>query len=68
MLTFGGAFAAFTYFRPFLETRTGVSVPQLSVLLLCLGMAGFVGTAGATKFVGRHLYCCSAGCHWRWPS
>src|SRR5205085_2671751 len=56
MLTFGGAFAAFTYFRPFLETRTGVSVPQLSLLLLGLGMAGFAGTSGATKFVGRHLY------------
>jgi len=56
MFTFGGAFAAFTYFRPFLEIRTGVSVPQLSLLLLGLGMAGFVGTSGATKFVGRHLY------------
>src|SRR4051812_19548757 len=41
MLTFGGAFAAFTYFRPFLETRTGATVPELSVLLLCLGVAGF---------------------------
>jgi predicted MFS family arabinose efflux permease len=56
MFTFGGAFAAFTYFRPFLETRTGASVPQLSLLLLGLGMAGFAGTSGATKFVGRHLY------------
>src|SRR4051812_43814851 len=46
MLTFGGAFAAFTYFRPFLETRTGTSVPQLSLLLLCLGVAGFAGTSG----------------------
>jgi predicted MFS family arabinose efflux permease len=56
MLTFGGAFGIFTYLRPFLETRTGATVPQLSVLLLCLGMAGFIGTSGATKFVGRHLY------------
>jgi predicted MFS family arabinose efflux permease len=56
MFTFGGAFAAFTYFRPFLETRVGATVPQLSILLLCLGMAGFAGTSGATKFVGRHLY------------
>ncbi|MDQ2988463.1 MAG: MFS transporter, partial [Pseudomonadota bacterium] len=37
MLTFAGAFAAFTYFRPFLETTTGVTVPQLSMLLLGLG-------------------------------
>src|SRR4051812_16352329 len=42
MLTFGGAFATFTYFRPFLETRTGASLPQLSLMLLCLGVAGFV--------------------------
>jgi predicted MFS family arabinose efflux permease len=56
MLTFGGAFTAFTYFRPFLETRTVVTVPQLSVLLLGLGIAGFAGTSGAIKFVGRHLY------------
>ncbi|HEV7299868.1 MAG TPA: MFS transporter [Tepidisphaeraceae bacterium] len=61
MLTFGGAFAAFTYFRPFLETRTGASVPQLSVMLLCLGVAGFVGTAGATRFVARQLYLLLAG-------
>src|SRR3954451_14170866 len=53
MLTFGGAFAAFTYFRPFLETRTGATVPQLSLILLGLGMAGFAGTSGATRFVGR---------------
>src|SRR5450830_427223 len=32
MLTFAGAFAAFTYLRPFLETRTHVSVTELSVL------------------------------------
>ena len=56
MLTFGGAFTAFTYFRPFLETRAAATVPQLSLLLLCLGIAGFVGTAGATPLVRRHLY------------
>jgi predicted MFS family arabinose efflux permease len=56
MLTFGGAFAAFTYFRPFLETYTLVTVPQLSLLLLGLGAAGFVGTYGATALIGRHLY------------
>src|SRR3954471_9211635 len=56
MLTFAGAFAVFNYLRPFLETRTGVTTPQLSLLLLGLGMAGFVGTSGATMFVGRRLY------------
>jgi predicted MFS family arabinose efflux permease len=56
MLTFAGAFASFTYFRPFLEGYAGVSVPQLSLLLLGLGAAGFVGTHGASTHAGRHLY------------
>ena len=56
MLSFGGAFATFTYLRPFLETYTGVTVPQLSMLLLGLGAAGFLGTYAATVMLGRHLY------------
>lgn len=56
MLTFGGAFTIFTYLRPFLETYAGVTVPQLSVLLLGLGIAGFAGTYGASALIGRHLY------------
>ena len=56
MLTFAGAFATFTYMRPFLETYTRVSVPQLSLLLLGLGSAGFAGTYGAGTLLGRHLY------------
>jgi len=56
MLTFAGAFATFTYLRPFLETYTRVSVPQLSLLLLGLGVAGFFGTYGASTLVKRHLY------------
>ncbi len=56
MLTFSGAFASFTYFRPFLEGVTKVNVPQLSLLLLGLGMAGFVGTYGAGALLKRHLY------------
>jgi predicted MFS family arabinose efflux permease len=56
MLTFAGSFATFTYLRPFLETVTHVTVPQLSLLLLGLGMAGFAGTWGATTLLGRHLY------------
>ncbi|HZW13477.1 MAG TPA: MFS transporter [Noviherbaspirillum sp.] len=56
MLTFAGAFATFTYLRPFLEAYTGVTVPQLSLLLLGLGVAGFVGTYGASTLLGRHLY------------
>ena len=56
MLSFAGAFATFTYLRPFLETYTGVTVPQLSMLLLGLGAAGFLGTYAATVMLGSHLY------------
>jgi predicted MFS family arabinose efflux permease len=55
MFTFGGAFCVFTYLRPFLETRTLVSVPQLSLLLLVLGVAGFAGTYGASLVLRRNL-------------
>jgi predicted MFS family arabinose efflux permease len=55
MLTFGGAFCAFTYFRPFLEITLHVTVLQLSALLLGLGVAGFHGTYGAGAFVGARL-------------
>src|SRR5260370_29512660 len=56
MLTFGGAFTVFTYLRPFLETYTQVTVPQLSLLLLGLGVAGFAGTYGASALLERRLY------------
>ncbi len=62
MLSFAGAFGAFTYFRPLLETRTGVDVPHLSLLLLGLGMAGFLGTYVASALAGRHLYRLLARC------
>jgi predicted MFS family arabinose efflux permease len=61
MLTFAGAFGTFTYLRPFLETYTRVTVPQLSLLLLGLGLAGFAGTYMATALLGRHLYRLMAG-------
>jgi predicted MFS family arabinose efflux permease len=56
MLTFSGAFATFTYLRPFLETYTGVNVAQLSLLLLALGVAGFVGTYFASTMAARYLF------------
>jgi predicted MFS family arabinose efflux permease len=56
MLTFSGAFATFTYLRPFLEAYTHVTVTQLSMLLLGLGLAGFVGTYLATSLLKLHLY------------
>ena len=56
MLTFGGAFATFTYLRPFLETYTNAGLTGLSLLLLGLGAAGFLGTYAAAALVGRHLH------------
>lgn len=41
---FMGQFMLFTYVRPFLETITGVDVSMLSMILLVLGIAGFIGT------------------------
>ncbi len=56
MLTFAGAFCAFTYLRPFLETYTHATAPELSLFLLGLGMAGFIGTYASTALVNNHLY------------
>jgi predicted MFS family arabinose efflux permease len=55
-LTFAGAFATFTYLRPFLESVTRVDVTQLSVLLLGLGTAGFIGTYAAGRLLTRRLH------------
>ena len=51
MLSWGSAFTMFTYLRPFLEKVTGVDVTMLSILLLLLGCAGFVGTWAAGRFL-----------------
>lgn len=51
MLSWGSAFTMFTYLRPFLERVTGADVTTLSILLLVLGSAGFIGTWGAGRFV-----------------
>lgn len=51
MLSWGSAFTLFTYLRPFLEQVTSVSVTGLSILLLALGCAGFVGTWASGRFI-----------------
>lgn len=51
MLSWGSAFTLFTYLRPFLEQVTGVGVTGLSILLLVLGCAGFVGTWASGRFI-----------------
>jgi predicted MFS family arabinose efflux permease len=48
---FMGQFTLFTYVRPFLETVTRVDVGTLSLILLVMGIAGFIGTV----FIGAAL-------------
>ena len=51
-----GQFALFTYVRPFLETVTHVNVSTLSLILLVIGVAGFIGTALIGSVLKRSLY------------
>lgn len=53
---FMGQFALFTYLRPFLETVTHVSISTLSLLLLTVGVAGFIGTVVIGTILKRGLY------------
>ncbi|MBD9435744.1 MFS transporter [Pseudoxanthomonas sp. PXM03] len=53
---FMGQFALFTYVRPFLETVTHVQVSILSLILLVIGVSGFIGTAVIGTFLKRGLY------------
>lgn len=53
---FMGQFALFTYLRPFLEEVTHIGVSNLSLILLVIGVAGFVGTAIIGVFLKRDLY------------
>lgn len=53
---FMGQFALFTYVRPFLETVTHVDVSTLSLILLVIGVAGFIGTALIGSVLKRSLY------------
>ena len=55
MLSWGSAFTMFTYLRPFLEQVTGVDVTMLSVLLLVLGCAGFIGTWASGRFLSGNV-------------
>lgn len=55
-LFFMGQFALFTYVRPFLETVTHVSASGLSLILLTIGIAGFVGTLIVAFFLNARFY------------
>ncbi|PND32814.1 MFS transporter [Achromobacter pulmonis] len=53
---FMGQFTLFTYVRPFLETVTAADVSTLSLTLLAIGVAGFIGTALIGTVLKRSLY------------
>jgi predicted MFS family arabinose efflux permease len=55
-LFFMGQFCLFTYLRPFLETVTHVEVSTLSLLLLMMGVAGFIGTSLIGGLLTNGLY------------
>lgn len=55
-LFFMGQFALFTYVRPFLETVTHVSASGLSLILLTIGITGFVGTLIIAAFLNARFY------------
>lgn len=55
MLSWGSAFTMFAYLRPFLERVTHADVTLLSVLLLVLGCAGFIGTWASGRFVNSDV-------------
>jgi predicted MFS family arabinose efflux permease len=55
-LFFMGQFSLFTYLRPFLETVTQVDVSVLSLLLLMMGITGFIGTSLIGGVLNTGLY------------
>lgn len=55
-LFFMGQFTLFTYVRPFLESVTRVEVGRLSVILLVIGVTGFVGTMLISIVLRRGFY------------
>ena len=55
-LLFMGQFALFTYVRPFLETVTDVHGATISLLLLVIGAAGFIGTVLIGRVLQRGFY------------
>jgi predicted MFS family arabinose efflux permease len=55
-LFFMGQFALFTYLRPFLETVTQVGTSTLSLMLLVIGVAGFIGTIVIGGLLKEGLY------------
>jgi predicted MFS family arabinose efflux permease len=55
LLVFTGHFAFFTYFRPFLETITGVHAVGMAAIFLAFGIANFFGTLLGGLMVERNM-------------
>lgn len=53
---FMGQFTLFTYIRPFLETVTRVDAATVTLVLLVIGVAGFIGTTLIDRVLKRGLY------------
>ena len=49
-------FTLYTYIRPFLETVTQVNASTLSLLLLTVGVSGFIGTLLVGSLLQKSLY------------
>ncbi|WP_426196818.1 MFS transporter [Massilia sp. DWR3-1-1] len=54
-LFFMGEFALLTYLRPFLDTVTHASAATTALMLLLIGVAGFIGTVLIGALVKHHL-------------
>lgn len=55
-LFFMGQFTLFTYLRPFLELEAHVDVSTLSLVLLMMGVTGFIGTSLIGAFLKNGVY------------
>lgn len=55
-LFFMGQFTLFTYVRPFLEDVAHVDVSTLSLILLLMGIAGFIGTVLIGTMLKKSVY------------
>lgn len=53
---FMGQFVLFTYVRPFLENVTQVDISTLSMILLVVGITGFIGTTVIGNILKMGLY------------
>ncbi len=53
---FMGQFTLFTYIRPFLETVTRVDAATVTLVLLVIGVAGFIGTTLIGRVLKRGFY------------